>query len=98
MGKFHDLQPYPMDYWGHIIPKYIVIRPLKFAESNGYPKLLIGSLWEKRGVGWGLIALQSFCSINKGTRVFVSVRMSPLDLVMSLMAKNTKFHIFVDRI
>ena len=43
----------------------IVIGPFKYKSNL---KILIGRFWEKSGMGGGLVALQFFESLKKGTR------------------------------
>ena len=55
---------------GHVLSKGIVVGPFNYVEQNGYLKILIGQFWGKSGGGGSLVALQSFCSLKKGTRTF----------------------------
>ena len=66
------------------ICKGIVIRPINYAEQNGYLKILIGQFWEKGVVGGGLVALQFSGDLKKALELLISVRMSPLPIFSDL--------------
>ena len=48
--------------------KHIFHLEINYAEQNGFLKILIGCIWGNDGRGGGLVALQSFSTIKKGTR------------------------------
>ena len=54
----------------HVVFKGIVVGPFSYDEQNGYLKILIGRFWGKRDGEEGLVALQSFWSFKKGTKIF----------------------------
>ena len=57
LGKVHNFKPSPWELWGLNHPKRHSYHIFHHAKQNGYPKILIGQLWEKISVGGGLVAL-----------------------------------------
>ena len=62
--------PSPRDFGDWVVLKDSIIKYLDYAEQNGYLKILIQWLREKKSVGGGLANLQFYWLLKKGTIAF----------------------------
>ena len=73
----HGLQTLPCGLWGVVILKYIIPRPWKYFEQNGYLKILY---WECLGKWWswkeGLVVFQSLSTMKSAPAISISNWMS----------------------
>ena len=71
-ANFITLKTFPIGRGGggDVIPKGLAIGSFNYDEENGYLRIVIRRFWEKSGGGDGLVALQCFWSLKKGTITF----------------------------
>ena len=59
----------------------------QLSEKNGNLKIVIERFWEKRGSERGLVAIQSFESLKKGTRTFNFLSNKPLHDILGPLGR-----------
>ena len=75
-----NLQQLPPDTGegAFVDPRVFVVWSSNYFKQNGYNKILIGCIWEKGLWGRWLVAIWLHLALNKGTRIQIYFRMSPL--------------------
>ena len=92
LGKSQNLQPLPWGLWGdHCHPQRHDFRIFIYIEQNDYLKILIGGVWKNGGCGRGLVALQLFRLLKKGTIHFTFESSEPFFKFLRQKMATPKF-------